>query len=67
MLLHSTLGQAQCTILPVAAAGPLTLTPAGTAVNSVSLTFNPGRNLYYCFFGGSTAYTVDVWNSTGTR
>ncbi|MGI4865246.1 MAG: T9SS type A sorting domain-containing protein [Janthinobacterium lividum] len=66
-LLHSTLGRAQCAILPVATAGPLTLAPAGTAPNPMAMVYNPGRQLYYCFFGGSAAYSVDVWNTFGTR
>ncbi|RZL09408.1 MAG: T9SS type A sorting domain-containing protein [Hymenobacter sp.] len=67
LLLHCTPGHAQCTILPMATTGPLTLTPAGTAPNPMAMVYNPNRQLYYCVFGGSTTYSVDIWNSLGTR
>lgn len=65
--LWHTHGWAQCAILPTATAGTQAFVVAGTAPNPMGFVYNPNRNLYYCIFGGSASYSMEVFTPTGTR
>jgi|GEM_PF-3759268 len=67
LLLAGPAARAQCNILPTATAGTQAFATASTAPNPMAFVYNPGRALYYCVFGGSAAYPVEVFNTAGTR
>lgn len=65
-ILMSNFLNAQCTVLPAAIAGPLTLQCPGGNNNRSAVVYIPQFNQYYCVDPGNPSFTMEAFSSTGT-